>query len=196
MHVKYGEHRNEIGFQCEIHGVRKNSNDRSPNAFLNDRKLERIVDEPGEDGINLRFEADTQADALALVSKCGLENLELGFGRDIESPHSAGGAEAGQKFVADFRPRARREFATPMRGEAFGDDLAMPVRYWHVLRMLGEVIPERLNVFELLVWREILEAGRRNRGLRHRSSIRPSGLAHLRQKLKTSLEDHADVSMR
>ena len=196
MHVKYGEHRNEIGFHCEIHGVRKNSNDRSPNAFLNDRKLERIVDEPSEDGINLRFEADTQADALALVSKCGLENLELGFGRDIESPHSADGAEAGQKFVADFRPRARREFATPMRGEAFGDDLAMPVRYWHVLRMLGEVIPERLNVFELLVWREILEAGRRNRGVRHRSSIRPSGLAHLRQKLKTSLEDHADVSMR
>ena len=73
MHVKYGEHRNEIGFQCEIHGVRKNSNDRSPNAFLNDRKLERIVDEPSEDGINLRFEADTQADALALVSKCGLK---------------------------------------------------------------------------------------------------------------------------
>jgi hypothetical protein len=38
------------------------------------------------------------------------------------------------------------------------------------------VIPERLNVLELLVWREILEAGRRNGGLRHMSSIRPSGL--------------------
>ena len=82
--------------------VRKNSNNRSPNAFLNDRKLERIVDEPSEDGINLRFEADTQADALALVSKCGLENLELGFGRDIESPHSAGGAEAGQEVRRGF----------------------------------------------------------------------------------------------
>ena len=176
MHVKYGEHRNEIGFQCEIHGVRKNTNDRSANAFLNDRKLERIIDESGEDGIDLRFEADTEANALALVSKGGLENFELGFGRNIEPPHSASSAEAGQKFVADFRPRAGRDLATSMRGEAFGDDLAMPVRYRHVLRMLGEVIPERLNVFELLVWREILEAGRRNRGLRHMSSIRPSGL--------------------
>ena len=42
-----------------------------------------------------------------------------------------------------------------MRSEAFGNDLAMPVRYGYILRMLGEVIPERLNVIELLVWREI-----------------------------------------
>jgi hypothetical protein len=80
MHVKYREHHNEIGFQCEVHGVRKNANDCSANAFLNDWKLERIVDEPGEDGTDLRFEADTQADALALVSKRSLENLNLGLG--------------------------------------------------------------------------------------------------------------------
>jgi hypothetical protein len=80
MHVKYGEHRNEIGSQCEIHGVRKDANDCSANAFFNDRKLERIVDESGEDGIDLRFEADTEANALALVSKRSLEDLDLGLG--------------------------------------------------------------------------------------------------------------------
>ena len=80
MHVKYGEHRNEIGFQCEIHGVRKNANDCSANAFLNDRKLERIIEESGEDRIDLRFETDTEANALALVSKRSLENLDLGLG--------------------------------------------------------------------------------------------------------------------
>jgi hypothetical protein len=51
MHVKHGEHRNEIGFQCEIHGVRKDVNDCSANAFLNDRKLKGVVDESREDGI-------------------------------------------------------------------------------------------------------------------------------------------------
>ena len=176
MHVKYGEHRNEIGFRCEIHGVRKNANDCSANAFLNYGKLERIVDESGEDGIDLRFEADTEANALALVSKRGLENLELGLGRNFESPHSASSAKARKKFFADLRPRAGSDLATSMRREAIGDDLSVPVRNRHLLRMLGEVIPERLNVLELLVWREILEAGRRNGRLRHMSSIRPSGL--------------------
>jgi hypothetical protein len=41
--------------------------------FLNYRKLERIIDESGEQGIDLRFKADTEANALALVSKGGLE---------------------------------------------------------------------------------------------------------------------------
>ena len=93
-------------------------------------KLERIVDESGESGIDLRFEADTEANALALVSKCGLENLEFGLGRNFEPPHSAGGAEPGKEFVADFGPRARRDFAPSMRSEAFGNDQAMPVRHW------------------------------------------------------------------
>ena len=82
-----------------------------------------------------------------------------------------------------------------MHGEAFGDDLAMPVRYRNVLRMLGEVIPERLNVFELLVRREILEARRRNVGCAigqvYDRSACPSAA-----EAKTSLEDHADASMR
>jgi hypothetical protein len=42
MHVKYGEHRNDIGFQCEIHGVWKHANDGSANAFLNHRKLDGL----------------------------------------------------------------------------------------------------------------------------------------------------------
>jgi hypothetical protein len=187
MHVKHGEHRNEIGFQCEIHGVRKDANDCSANAFLNDRKLKGVVDESREDGIDLRFEADTEANALALVSKRGLENLELGFGRDIESPHSASSAKASQKFFADLRPRAGGDLATSMRGEPFRDNVSMPIRHRYILRMLGEVIPERLNVLELLVWREILEAGRRNGGLRHTSSIRPSGLPSSQVKLQAAL---------
>ena len=176
MHVKYGEHRQEIGFQCEIHGVRKNTNDRSANAFLDYWKLEGIIDEPGEDGIDLRFEAYAEANALAFVSKRGLKDLELGLGRNIEAPHSVSSAKAGEKFFADLRPRAGSNLPTSMRREAIRNDLSVPVRNRHLLRMLGEVIPERLNVLELLLWREILEAGRRNGRLRHMSSIRPSGL--------------------
>ena len=114
--------------------------DRSPNAFLNDRKLERIVDEPSEDGINLRFEADTQADALALVSECGLENLELGFD-ETSSRHiqravrrrarSSSRISDHGRDVSSPRLCAARRSATTWRCQS---------GYWHVLRMLGEVI--------------------------------------------------------
>ena len=58
-----------------------------------------------------------------------------------------------------------------MRSEAFGNDLAMPVGNRHIFRVLTEMIPQPLNVFELLVRREIVEARRRNGQLRHVPSI-------------------------
>src|SRR5262249_47193865 len=90
---------------------------------------------------------------------------------DVEPPHLANSTKARQQFVADFRPRPRGHLAAPVCREAFGDDLAVPVGDRDILRMLGEMIPERLNVFELLVRRELVEATRRKRRLRHDSSI-------------------------
>jgi hypothetical protein len=51
--------------------------------------------------------------------------------------------------------------------EAFGDDLPVPVRHRDLLGMLGEMLPERLDVFELLVRRQLVEAWRRKRRLGH-----------------------------
>jgi hypothetical protein len=48
-----------------------------------------------------------------------------------------------------------------MRSEPFCNDLAMPVRRRHFFRVHGEVIPEALNVIELLIRRELVKAGRR-----------------------------------
>ena len=62
-----------------------------------------------------------------------------------------------------------------MRRKALRNDLAMPVGDGDFFRMLDETVPERLNVFELLVRRELIEAGRRKRWLRHIESIRARG---------------------
>jgi hypothetical protein len=48
-----------------------------------------------------------------------------------------------------------------MCGETFSDELAMPVRHRHVFRMFRNMIPEGLNVIELLLCRELVKAGRR-----------------------------------
>ncbi len=165
--MKDGEHRDQVIFRSEEHAVRKIANECAPSAFLDLRKLERVVEKAREHGIDLNFKPETEAGALALISKRRFENLELGLRRDVEPPHLASGAEAGQKLFADLRPGAGRHLAATVRSNAFGNDLAMPVRHRHLLGMLGEMIPERLNVFELLVCRELVKARRRKGRRRH-----------------------------
>jgi hypothetical protein len=158
-------------FHREEHPVRKLANECPPSAFFDLRKLERILEDSRKDAIDLRFEAEAEVSALALVSKRRLENLELGLRRDIEPPHLPSGTEAGQELFADLRPRAGGDLAAAMRGEPLGNNLAVPVRHRDLLRMLREMVPQRLNVFELLIRRELVKARRRKRRLRHASSI-------------------------
>jgi len=109
--------------------------------------------------------------ARSLVSKRRLEDVELGLRRDLDPPHSASAAEAGQKLFADLGPRAGGDLATSMRGEPLGNDVTVPVRHRDLLGVLREVIPQRLNVFELFVGRELVKARRRKCRLRHAASI-------------------------
>ena len=96
MHMKDGENRDDVAFRRKEHAVREIANERPPTAFFNGRKLKRILLESREEPIDLCLKAKAEVSALALVSKCRLENLELGLGRDVEPPHSACSAEAGQ----------------------------------------------------------------------------------------------------
>jgi hypothetical protein len=150
----------------------------------------------GEDAIDLRLKAEAEALTLALVSKRRRENLEVGLGRDVEAPHLTNSAETRQQLLADLRPGARGHLAAPVGGEPIGNDLTMPVRDGHFVWMLGEMVPERLNVFQLLVRRELVKARRRKRRLRHVTSI-PSARAssdllhattsHLRQERREAI---------
>jgi hypothetical protein len=169
--MKHGYHRNEVVLRDEEHTVREIAKECPPSAFLDLRKLERILEQSRENGIDLRLKAEAEASTLALVPKRRLKNLELGLERDVEPPHLTSSAETGQKLFADLRPRAGGYLAATVCGEAFGYDLAMPVRHRYLLRMLREMIPERLNVFELLVRRELVETRRRKGRVRHVPSI-------------------------
>ena len=53
-------------------------------------------------------------------------------------------------------------FTAAMCGEPLGDDLAMPVGNRHLFRMLREMVPERLDVFEFLLRRKLVKARRWN----------------------------------
>lgn len=171
MQMQHGEHRNEIRFCREEDAVREITNKCSPSIFFNGRKLKRILKESREDRIDLRLEAEAEARTLALVSKRRLKNLELGLGRDVEPPHLADGAETGQQLLADLGPGPGGHLPATVCREALGNHFPVPLRHRDVLRVLGEVVPERLNVFELLVRRELVKAGRRKRRLRHDPSI-------------------------
>jgi hypothetical protein len=173
--VQDREHGNQVRFRRYEHPVRKIANQGAPHVFLDDPELKRILQQSGEDRIDLRLKAEAKALTLVLVSKGRLEDLELGLRRDIEPSHSANGAETRQKLFADLRPGPCGQLSAPVGGNALGNDLPVPIRDRDVFGMLGEMVPECLKVFELLVRRELVEAMRRKRWLRHDPSISSSG---------------------
>ena len=61
-------------------------NQGTANVCLDDRKLKRILHEPGEDRIDLHLEAKAEAVTLTLVPKGRFENLEFTLERDVEPP--------------------------------------------------------------------------------------------------------------
>jgi hypothetical protein len=184
--VQDGEHRDQVPCCREEHPVRKIANQGAPGVLLNDGKLKRTLHEPDEDGIDLRLEPEAQARTLALVSKRRLEDLELGFRGDVEPPHLANGAEAHEQLLTDLGPGACGQFPAPVCREALGNDLALPVGDGDVVRMLGNVIPERLDVLDLLVRRELIEAGRRKCRLGHAASIPASRAVPERSRTTTT----------
>src|SRR2546425_4229446 len=68
------EDRNQIRCGCEEHPVGKIANQRASGVLLDERKLERILQEAREDRINLRLKAEAEALTLTLVSKRRLED--------------------------------------------------------------------------------------------------------------------------
>lgn len=173
--VQDSEHCNQVHIGREEYSVWKITNQRAPDFLLDDRKLRWILQEPGENRIDRRLKAEAEALTLAFVPKRRLEDLELRFGGDVEPPHSADGAETGQQLLADLRPRARGHLAAAVCREPVGNDLAMPLRHRNFFRMLGEMVPQRLNVFELLIRRELVKPRRWKSRLRHEPSIPSSG---------------------
>ena len=175
--VQNREHRDQVCLRREEHPVRKITHQSAPNFLFDNGKLKRILQDSGEDRIDLRLKAEAQARTLSLVSKRRLEDLDLGFRGDVEPPHSANGAEAGQQLLADLRPGAPGHPAMPVCRKALSNHLTMPVGNRDFFWMFSEVGPQRLNVFQLLVRRELVEARRRKRRLRHEASISSSGVS-------------------
>lgn len=123
-------------------------------ALLSRRRVERgkgFSVSRAKDAADLRLEAETQVRALSLVPKRRFEDLELGFARQLEAPHLPTGVEAGEELFANLRPGAGAHVPAAVCGETLGNDLAMPVGCRHVVRVLSQVVPQRLNVRELLV---------------------------------------------
>src|SRR5262249_39546445 len=71
-------------------------------------------------------------------------------------------AKPRKQFLANVLPRTRRALTRPMCGEAFNDDLSVPVLNRYLLGMRGEAVPERLHIIQLLLRRELVEAWRRH----------------------------------
>jgi hypothetical protein len=161
MQVKHGEHGDELVFNGKEHAVRKLADERPPNALVDFRKLD------SQTRYSTEFRSGSRGQR-------ALARIEAPLQKSRARPppkHRAGasprGSQAGEEFFADLGPGAARNLAASNRGEAFADDLPVPVGHRDFLGAFSEMIPQRLNVFELLIGRELVKARRREHRLRH-----------------------------
>ena len=70
-----------------------------------------------------------------------------------------GGAKARQQLLANLDPGPRRPFSAAMGCRPLLDHLPVPLRQRDFVRVSGDTVPERLDVVELLVGRELVESG-------------------------------------
>lgn len=95
----------EVVFNGKEDAVRKIPDEGAPSALLDLWELEWILEDSREDGIDLRFEAETEINAFPLVSKRRFENLELGLGRNIETPVMSGNSAASRESDRSYAAR-------------------------------------------------------------------------------------------
>jgi hypothetical protein len=96
MQLQHAEYTNEVYVGRKEDAVREIAEERSSSAFFHRRKLKRILENSREHRIDLRLETEPKAGTFALVTKRRLEDLELGLGRDVETPHSANSANGAE----------------------------------------------------------------------------------------------------
>ncbi|AUX20033.1 uncharacterized protein SOCEGT47_004960 [Sorangium cellulosum] len=85
--MKHRYHEHQGLFEHEKDSIRKDSNQRATNAGLDLRKLERILYDTADRGIQLRLESESEIASLPLVPKRGVEDFDLRFLADLKPSH-------------------------------------------------------------------------------------------------------------
>lgn len=124
---------------------------------------------------------------LTFVTKRRLEDLDLGLDRSIGPPHQRAVRSRTRRSSRVSRLGAGGRLAAAECGKPFADELVMPVGDGHLLKMRGQMIPECLNVFELLVGRKLVKPGRGNRRLCYAATTSASPLHSAGQPATTTI---------
>ncbi len=145
-------------------------NDRAPKRPRDDGELQRCLFDPGEGGPEFLKKLTAEPIPLAFVPQHRLERIEFCLGTDLQASHLPTIAKTALEPFDDFLPWPGFLGCSTMRRKPFLEDGLLPFVKRYLIHTRGDVIPERLNVVDLLIDGQVVESWRRQRQrMRHES---------------------------
>lgn len=170
MKMRDGHDRCQFTFDGEEHAERKSVDDCAPKRRRDDRKLQRSLLDPAQRGAKCLEKLVTEPVALALVPEHRFERVQFCFGTNLQTSHLPSVAQTLLEPFDDLWPGPGYMRRSTVRLEPFLENGLLPFVQRYLIHAGGDVIPQRLDVIDLVLDRKIVESWRRQRqGMCHDS---------------------------
>jgi hypothetical protein len=145
-------------------------NNRAPKRLRDGGELQRCFFDPGEGDAEFLKKLAAEPIALAFVPQHRLKRVEFCLGADLQASHLPTVAKTALEPFDDLPPWPRFLGCSTVCRKPFLENGLLPFVKRYLIHTRGDVIPEGLNVIDLLIDGEIVESWRRQRqGMRHGS---------------------------
>jgi hypothetical protein len=164
--MQYGKYNHVIIARSKVNGVRKGVQQRSSDITAYRGELEWPLSNAVEGSIDLREESLRETGSFVLVPPRGIVEIGLREWPNDEPASHCGSVVAiellAEPFLNDLPGVTRVGIGLEIL-QALVDDFVVPVWNRDGLRTRGDSVPQRLQVVDLLVDRQVVETGRRQR---------------------------------
>ncbi len=155
-------YRGNVVLQREEHAKRKPVQDGSSSFSEDDGELKRRFFDSPKGGARGLEELRAETGPLGLVPERRLEGVGLRLRANPELAHLARLSQPHLETFENFLPRTSLVGSGTMCREARFQELALPVRERHLLDARRDVVPQRLDVVDLLIDGQLIETGGRH----------------------------------
>ena len=156
-----GHDRRLFGFRCEEHPERKSVNNRAPKRARDHGKLERSFFDSDKRDAKCLKKLGTEPVALAFVPQHCFKRVEFCFRPDLQTSHLPSVVKTVLEPFDDLLPRPGLLRCSTMRCKPFLENGLLPFVTWYLIHAGGDVIPERLDIVDLIFNGKIVESWRR-----------------------------------
>jgi hypothetical protein len=163
MEMRNRQDRREISLNDEKHAEWKPVEDGPPVLAKHPRKAQRAFFDSREGCAKFDEECRSEAVPLTVVPSRRLEEIEFRFRPNVQPKHLPTGTQTLLNSLDDLLPGPCFIRRPAMRGEALRQERLLPLLQRNLVDVRRNVIPQRLDVLNLVFNRERVESRRRQR---------------------------------